>query len=149
MRCRFFFKSVTFWVLVLLVTGCASSDIRSTGKVAYTGLPKPEQILIFNFAVSPADIKENAGLFAKIGRSVENNDQTAEELQLGHDVADALATELTVKIAEMGLNLLRVASSMPIPKGSLMITGRFVNFDEGNRLRRNVVGLRAAGQRHG
>lgn len=141
MQLPFTFKSAMVWALVLLVAGCAKTNVRSFGEVTYTGLPKPERVLICNFAVSPADIKENASIVAKIGRSVENNDQTAEELQLGREVADALATELMVKIAEMGLNPLRVTPIMPIPQDAIMITGHFVNIDEGNRLRRNVIGL--------
>jgi len=91
------------WALVLLVAGCAKTNVRSFGEVTYTGLPKPERVLICNFAVSPADIKGNASIVAKIGRSVENNDQTAEELQLGREVADALCNRVDGEDRRNGL----------------------------------------------
>lgn len=141
MRLSSFFKFILFAALVLLAAGCAKTNVRSTGAVTYTGLPAPDRVLITSFAVSPADIKENASLFARIGRSIENTDQTVEELQLGRDVADALAAELTVKIADMGLNPVRAQASTPLTTGSIMIAGHFINVDEGNRLRRNVIGL--------
>lgn len=130
-----------FLALALLASGCAKTNVRTTGEVAYTGLPRPQQVLVYNFAVTTSDIKENASLFAKLGRSLENTSQTAEEIQIGREVADALATELTVKIAGMGLNPLRADSNMPIAQGSVLVTGRFLNIDEGNRLQRNVIGL--------
>ena len=140
-RLSSFFKSVLFAALVLLAAGCAKTDVRSTSATADPGLPAPRRVLITNFAVSPADIRENASLFAKIGRSIENTDQNAEELQLGRDVADALAAELTVRIANLGLNAVRASANTPLTTGAIMIAGHFINIDEGNRLRRNVIGL--------
>ncbi len=141
MRFPFRFQCLIALTLVLLASGCAKTNVRRTNEVAYTGMPRPQQVLIYNFAVSPADIKENSSIFAKMGRSMEGGNQTAEEIQLGREVADALATELTVKIANLGLNPLRATSNMPISQGSILVTGRFVNIDEGNRLRRNMIGL--------
>ncbi|PZN80204.1 MAG: hypothetical protein DM484_10305 [Candidatus Methylumidiphilus alinenensis] len=141
MRMTFLLKYLAPLALVLLASGCAKTNVRATNEVAYTGLPRPERVLIYNFAVSPADIQENSSIFAKIGRNMENKDQTAEEIQVGREVADALATELTTKIAGMGLNSLRADRNMPITKGSILITGQFTKIDEGNRLRRNLIGL--------
>jgi len=143
MRLSFPMKNLMALALVLLVTGCAKTNVRTTNEIAYTGMPRPERVLIYNFAVSPADIKENSSIFAKIGRSVEGGNQTAEEIQVGREVADALATELTVKIANLGLNPLRATANMPVTAGSILITGQFVDIDEGNRLRRNLIGFGA------
>jgi hypothetical protein len=123
------------------MVGCAKTTVRETSEVAASNLPRPDRVLIYNFAVSPQDIHENAAIFAKLERNLENKDQTAEEMQLGREVADALATELTQKIADMGLNPLRADQNMPVTQGSILVTGHFVKIDEGNRLRRNVIGL--------
>lgn len=125
----------------LFIAGCAQTNVRTTEEIASSGLPRPQQVLIYNFVVTPADIQENSSIFAKIGRNIQNNDQTAEEIQLGREVADALATELTQKVAAMGLNPVRAIENMPVSQGSILITGHFVKIDEGNRLRRNVIGL--------
>lgn len=134
-------RSILGLIVVLSLVACASSKVREEGEIAYTGLPRPQQVLIYNFAVSPSDIKQNSSIFAKVGRAIENPNPTAEEIQTGREVADALATELTEKIAAMGLNPVRVDSSMPTNPGSILITGHFMKIDEGNRLRRNVVGF--------
>jgi len=143
MRLTFPLKSFMALALILLATGCAKTNVRMNNEIAYTGMPRPDRVLIYNFAVSPADVKENSSLFAKMGRSMEGGNQTAEEIQLGREVADALATELTVKIAGLGLNPLRATANMPVTPGAILVTGQFVNIDEGNRLRRNLIGLGA------
>jgi hypothetical protein len=141
MRLSPFFKSIFIAALVLLAAGCAKTDVRSTRADTNTGLPAPHRVLITDFAVSPADVRENAGIFARTARTIENTDQTAEELQLGRDVADALAAELAVKIADMGLNAVRASAGTPLTTGAILIVGHFINIDEGNRLRRNIIGL--------
>lgn len=128
-------------MLLSLLVGCAKTQVMTMNEVAVSGLQKPSQVLIYNFAVSPRDIAENSSIFAKIARNVQNQDQTAEEMQLGREVADALSEELRRKIAAMGLNAMLADSNTPLGAGSILVTGRFIKIDEGNRLRRNVIGF--------
>lgn len=133
---------VTAWLLIgFLLGGCAAARVQVRGGVADSGLPKPQRLLIYNFTVHPEEIQENSGLFAKAARSLTDADQVEEQLRIGREVADALATELTEKIAALGLRALRADANMPVTDGSVLVTGRFVKIDEGNRLRRNAIGL--------
>jgi hypothetical protein len=125
----------------LSMTGCARTDVQMSNEIANSGLPRPQQVLIYNFAVSPEEIKQNSSIFARLGRDLEGSSQTAEQIQLGREVADALATELTKDIAAMGLNPQRAIDNLPVAPDSVLVTGHFRNIDEGNRLRRNVIGL--------
>jgi hypothetical protein len=52
-----------------------------------------------------------------------------------------MATELWQKINNLGLNAVRADQSLQVTPGSILITGYFVDINEGNRLRRNVIGL--------
>jgi hypothetical protein len=126
---------------LLLLAGCASTTVQDTYEMANAGMSTPNPVLIYNFAVSPDDVQQNSSIFAKIERNIENNSQTAEEIQLGRQVSDSLATELTQKIQAMGLYPVRADQSLQPAPGSILITGYFVDIDEGNRLQRNVIGL--------
>ena len=139
MRLTFFFPCLIG--LALLASGCAKTNVRTTQEIGYTGLPAPDRVLVYNFAASPADIQQNSSLFAKLGRSMGDSSQSAEEIALGREVADALTTELVTKIGNLGLNALRSDANMPITQGSILVTGQFTKIDEGNRLRRNVIGF--------
>ena len=125
----------------MLIAGCAKTNVQDTYELANAGMPAPNPVLIYNFAVSPQDVQQNSSIFAKIERNIENNSQTAEEIQLGRQVSDALATELFQKISNMGLYAVRADPSLQPTPGSILITGYFVDIDEGNRLQRNVIGL--------
>jgi hypothetical protein len=128
-------------LLFLLIAGCAKTNVQETYEVANAGMPTPNPVLIYNFAVSPDDVQQNAGIFAKIERNIEKKSQTAEEIQLGREVSDALATELWQKIQGMGLYPVRADQSLQVPAGAILITGYFVDIDQGNRLQRDVIGL--------
>ena len=141
MRLQYLLKLSGTGLFFLLISGCAGTKVQETSEVAITGMPTPNPVLIYDFAVNPQDIQQNSSIFAKIQRSVENNSQTAEEVQLGREVADAMATELTLKIANLGLNPIRADQSLRVAPGAILITGYFVDINEGNRLRRNVIGL--------
>lgn len=56
-------------------------------------------------------------------------------------MTDTFATELTQKIAAMGLNSKREIENVPVSPGLISITGHFVKDDEGNRFRQTVIGL--------
>jgi hypothetical protein len=125
----------------LLLAACSKTNVQETYEVANAGMPTPNPVLIYNFAVNPLDIQQNSSIFAKIQRNIENNSQTAEQIQIGHEVADAMATELWKKINNLGLNAIRADQSLQVTPGAILITGYFVDIDEGNRLRRNLIGL--------
>ncbi|MDP3330732.1 MAG: DUF4410 domain-containing protein [Methylococcaceae bacterium] len=136
-----FLKLSAISVLFSFVVGCAGTSVRDTREIAYSGQPRPTQVLIYNFAASPEDIQQNSSIFAKIQGQLANTNQTAEEIKLGREVADAMATELTQKIAALGLNPIRADQNLRVSPGAILITGQFTNINEGNRLRRNVIGL--------
>jgi len=128
-------------LLFLLMAGCAKDNVQETYVEANTGMPKPNSVLIYNFAVNPDDVKTTSGLLGKIQSSMMQTTQSAEKIQLAREVSDALATELTQKIAAMGLNSIRADQSLRATPGSIIITGAFVDIDEGNQAQRSVIGL--------
>jgi hypothetical protein len=125
----------------LFIVGCAKKNIQNTYEIANTGIPKPNLVLVYSFAVNPQNIKQNSSIFSKIQRNIENKDQTSEEIQLGREVSDALATELALKTAGLGLNSVRADENFRVAPGTVLITGNFVGIDEGNQLSRNAIGL--------
>ena len=141
MRLKHLLRLSEAGMVLLLIAGCASTNVQETYEMANTGMPTPNPVLIYNFAVSPDDVQQNSSIFAEIARNIENKSQTAEEIQVGREVSDAMATELTQKIADLGLNPIRANQSLQVTPGSILITGHFVDIDEGNRLQRNVIGL--------
>ncbi|MGD9900601.1 MAG: DUF4410 domain-containing protein [Calditrichaceae bacterium] len=138
-----FFKLIMAWILVGFAAGCASTDGQPLKPVVDERLPRPTTVLIADFASDTSEISQSASLLSHIEKGIRDNTHTAEEIQLAKEVADALAGELAAKIASMGLNPVRVPPDTKISRDSILITGNFVSIDEGNRRRRNLIGLGA------
>ena len=135
---------LTFMMLAIAV-GCAPTHVKQE-KMTATGLPRPDHILVYDFAVSPAEVELDKGLSADLMQKYEaykGTSRTAEEIKVGHKVADAVAEELVKKIQGYGLMAER-AFGLPSAKGKvLMVKGQLLSIDEGNRTERVVIGLGA------
>ena len=132
--------------LVLAMSACAPTKIRPVS--SYVGgdtLPRPDRVLVYDFAISPEQVSLNRGLFSRLGRDVSSASVTDEELAIGREVADGFANELVKRIQLLGLPAERVDATQVAPPGTLAITGQSLSIDEGNRMRRTLIGF-GAGQ---
>ena len=69
--------------------------------------------------------------------------RTAEEIKIGHAVANAVANALVKEINQYGLPAERALSAPSAGGRLLMVKGQFVSIDEGNRTERVLIGLGA------
>jgi len=128
-----------------LLAGCAPTNVQQASM--NTGaLPRPDRILVYDFAVSPDEVKLDEGLTAEIRQRYEGDqytNRTPQELKVGHTVAYVVADELVKKIQSYGLWAER-AFGAPSRRGStLVIKGQFLTVDEGNRAERVAIGFAA------
>ena len=135
-----------FTLIVLsIAAGCAPTNVQQQN-MTLTQLPRPDLILVYDFAVSPDEVKLDTGISAELKQKYEEHQgtsRTAEEIKLGHKVADAVAEELVKKISSYGLSAER-AFGLPQGKNKvLMVKGQFLSIDEGNRTERVAIGLGA------
>jgi len=145
MSLNYFIKLAGICTVVFFMVACAKTNIQKTSELDMLGMPKPTTVLIYNFSVDPQAVQQNSSPLSKLVRSFENDNETVEKLKLGNEVAEAMAKELTQKILAMGLNPQRADQSSAVVPGSILITGQIIKIDEGNSIRRNVIGL-GAGQ---
>jgi Domain of unknown function (DUF4410) len=124
-----------------LFAGCASTNVTSQSE--YQGfLPKPGQVLVYNFAVSPDEVTLDSGITADIQGLVEKaTPRTDQERAIGRQVADALANHLVTEIQALGLPARRASGPPPANGNTLEIKGQLVSIDEGNQTERVVIGL--------
>ncbi len=140
------FKNAILTVFVMAIaTGCAPTNVQQQG-TTLTQLPRPDLIMVYDFAVSPDEVKLDTGLSAELMQKYQQHkgmSPTAQEIKLGHKVAEAVADELVKKIRSYGLWAER-GFGYPYGKGKvLMVKGQFVSIDQGNRTERVAIGLGA------
>lgn len=129
-------------VFILPLTGCAPTNVSVTDQ--YAGqLSQPQRFLIYNFAVSPDEVKLDPGVSGQVKALMDGpqTPRTADELKVGWAVADELAKSLVAKLRKLGYPAERASSTLPIPENSLAIQGQLISVDQGNRAERVVVGL--------
>jgi hypothetical protein len=123
-----------------LLAGCASTQMSNQNE--YQGfLPKPDVILVYDFAVSPDEVKQDSGISARIGEALNKEPRTVQERIIGRQVSSALAAHLVAEIRKLGLNAARTNGAQPTNGNTLAIKGQFVSIDEGNRTARLVIGF--------
>jgi len=128
-------------VLAALALGCASTSVEQTRRAG--ALPKPDRILVRNFAVTMADIELDRGIGPTIARDATGEVEGGGQVKLGRAAADALADELTKKLREAGLPAQRSTGRVALTPTTAVISGKFLTLDEGNQTMRTLVGFGA------
>jgi hypothetical protein len=137
--------AVLAFIVAAMAVACAPTNVQQES-TTLTQLPRPDVIMIYDFAVSPDEVKLDTGLSAELMQKYEQYkgaSRTAQEIKVGHKVADAVANELVKNIRRYGLMAER-AFGYPRAQGKLlMVKGQFLSIDEGNRTERVTIGLGA------
>jgi hypothetical protein len=129
-------------ILTGLLGGCAQTTVQPQFDRATAGsMPRPDVVVVFNFAVNPAQVTENQGLIQGVVNNLGSTPVGEREQEIGQDAANALADEMVKKINALGLPAVRLQRGAPLPANALVIDGHFLDVNEGNKLARTVIGL--------
>lgn len=132
-------------VILVMAAGCAPTQVQQEN-MNLKSFPKPDLILVYDFAVSPDEVHLDQGLSAELQQKYEKHkgqSRTAQEIKIGHKVADAVAEELVKNIRAQGLWAQRGFAPPHGNRQMVLIKGQFVSIDEGNRTERVTIGLGA------
>jgi hypothetical protein len=134
------FHRVAACVFALVaVAGCASTTV--TSRQPYEGGPiaRPDRIIVYDFAATPADIPAGSAEVGQYGQP--SAPQTAEEIDVGRKLGAQVAKELVAQIRDMGLPAVQ-AAGQPAPRpGDIVIMGYFESVDTGSATKRIVLGF--------
>ncbi len=128
--------------LVMLVTGCGKTVVQPS--VEYKGpalAQRPERILVYDFAVTTAEVKENQGIFQSNLNEMQGVTTREHEQDIADEVRKVAAEELVAGIRKLGLPAERASANTLMPDRSLSIVGQFIDVDEGNKAARMVIGF--------
>ncbi len=133
-----------FSILVITVClgACARTVVLRESKMIDSGLPRPEEIVVYDFALTEAEVRESQGPLKGMFRFEKPSGSESErEQEMGRQVAKALAGELAQGLRGLGFTVERKPRGTPIGDRQLLVDGEFLDVDEGNRLKRLVVGF--------
>ena len=127
---------------LMLVSGCTSTDSQvETSEM----LPRPAVVVVDTFAISPSEVTLNEGLTGEVKSIVsgQSTPRSQQELQVGHQVADAIANNLVTEIRDMGLPAERGRGLPSGARNAVLVSGELVSIDEGNEAERVAIGFGA------
>lgn len=126
-----------------LLNGCASTKITSRERLAYDRLPRPNQILVYDFASSAAAVPADSAFAGQ--RSAPATSATAEQLALGRELGIAIAAQLSTAIREMGLPTVQVSAPTTAQVNDIVIRGYLVSVETGSAAKRMTIGFGSGG----
>jgi hypothetical protein len=126
------------WLAPLVVWGCTSVDSAAERQIAEQRLPRPEMIVVHDFAISPDEV-QSGGAWSS-GRLVQDTARTEAEKTVGHAFADEFAGALVEEIRKLGLPAER-ADAPNLPSGNVVIIeGGFISL-AGDPSQPGIVGF--------
>lgn len=130
-------------LLPLLAGGCASATVTRTKGAG--PLPKPDVIVVREFAVTPAEVTLDKGVMASAVRDSRGQAPSEEEVQVGHLVADRLAKSLVEELCNADVPAVRATSSIRISDTTAILQGEFLTINQGDQTKRVWVGFGLGG----
>lgn len=124
------------------IAGCAGASVSPGMNNQPASSGRPSTIYVYPLAVSSADVTLNQGFVQKTYRNLSDSNQDQSQLDLGHQTASAMADEIVQQLQGLGFVASRVARGTQVSGDNVLIVdGEFTDINEGNRLRRMVIGL--------
>ena len=127
-----------FTGLLLCLTACGQTAVRPVALTLDTKLPQPARILLYDFAISDADVNEYQGI---LRQQPANPNAVERQRELGKLAVSTLAAEFAMRLRQLGFTVERVPRGTTVEAKDLLIDGQFENVDEGSPLRRLMIGF--------
>lgn len=136
---KLFSRIVLCLFVIAAIVGCASSTITSRQEYQGGKIARPDHIIVYDFAATPADVPAESAI---AGQYTEHSmPQTEEQIAAGRQVGAEIAQVLVEDIRGMGLPA-EQASSQTVPQiGDLVIKGSLLSVDEGSAAQRVAIGF--------
>jgi Domain of unknown function (DUF4410) len=126
------------------VTGCAGASVAPGYNAQPASSNRPSTIYVYPFAASASDVTLNQGLLQSTYRQLSDSNQNQSQLDLAHQTASVLADSMVQQLEALGFTANRVARGTQVSgQNVLIVDGEFLDINQGNRLRRMVIGLGA------
>jgi hypothetical protein len=130
----------------IISAGCAGAKVTEQSDQASIANVRPSAVVIYPFAVSASEVTMNQGFFQKAYVTMSGADQTEQQLQLADQTAQNVCVQVAANLTGKGITTTCLnRGTAPTGSNVLIIDGNFTDINEGNRLRRMVIGL-GAGQ---
>ena len=129
---------------LVALTGCAGATVSQETEHPPVTNSAPTQIVVYPFATNPDEVALNSSIFQREYRDISGANVDEQQTQIASLTAQNVCLEVVNSLAKKGYNALCQKRGIPPDSGNvLVVDGEFTDINEGNRLRRMVIGLGA------
>lgn len=129
----------TFLLVLFLTMGCASTKVSDRERYSAGKLPRPAQIIVYDFVTTPDGVAADSALVGQTAAPA--TPPTAEQVELEKQLGMQIAEELAANIRAMGLSSVRATSQIVAQENDIMIRGYLLSVDQGSELKRVTLGF--------
>lgn len=143
---KFLFLASCLVLAEIVGPGCKSAKVTGERNFTAPVSAKPVIVYVTDFELSAQTVKHEEGLLSgrpgPVGRVGDrltgaSNDPAARARQ----IVDLMANTLTKELAKAGFDAVRIRPGVPVPAAGWLVRGVFTEVQEGNRLRRAMIGF--------
>jgi hypothetical protein len=128
---------------LILVTGCASTQVTDQQRFYSGSLPQPGNILVYDFAATPAEVPADSALAGQ--DSAPETSRTYDQIKAGREVGALIAVHLAEDIRALGMPAERALTVTQPQINDLVIRGCLISVNEGSAAKRLTIGFGAGG----
>jgi len=125
------------------LAGCARTSVENVQQAPSTQLPRPDLVIVHDFGVTAGDVALDRAAGARLIDAMKTTPEAEQQLKLGREVTRIVTEHLVKQISALGIPAVAAAAATPVAGPSLDLEGQILTVDEGNRLRRVVIGFGA------
>ena len=130
----------TLAIALMLAAGCASTKVSDRQQFVTGPIPRPNTIIVQDFAASAADVPADSSLKHDV---IDPGSQTPDQIAEGHYLGQKIASELVDKIREMGMPAVLASTGVTPQLNDIVLRGYLVSVEQGNTGARMIVGFGA------
>jgi hypothetical protein len=137
-------RAFTLIAAASLFAACSSAKVSPEKAVAPAtrrAEQRPARIVVRDFQFAPADVQESHGVVSQETRKFSKETPSQRKQEIGKAAAEALSARLTNDLKGLGFETVEQKSAGTARGDELLVEGKFIDVDEGARLRRVVVGF--------
>jgi Domain of unknown function (DUF4410) len=140
---QYFWKKLSFTATclsaLLLISGCASTEITDRKRLVTEKLQRPGKILIHDFVVNKADVPQDSALTGKTDGKV--TPPTKEDIKVGRKLGAEMASQLVKQINAMGITAVKAKSATKPQINDIVLRGYILSVVQGQGAKRVVIGF--------
>lgn len=130
-------------ILLLLATGCATKVTASAPILSpeAASVQRPKRVLVADFQVDLGSLRQDQAIGLRLQRAVDGGNAVAARKAIAAEVQSAISDAVVEALSKAGLPAEHALPGAVYHPGDLVVTGRVLRIDEGNRTRRQGVGF--------